>query len=188
MKELLDIVDELGNPTGKVVEREIAHQKGIRHRTSHVWLVRKRNNKVQVLLQKRSHNKDSFPDCYDISSAGHIPAGQDYAESALRELYEELGYRAKSEDLIYCGKRSFRLDENFHHREFHDFQVSAIYMIWLDLQETDFRLQKEEVSSVKWLDLDECMQAVKNNTIKHCIYLDELEIIYKRIIDIHTAK
>ena len=73
MKELLDIVDELGNPTGKVVEREIAHQKGIRHRTSHVWLVRKRNNKVQVLLQKRSHNKDSFPDCYDISSAGHIP-------------------------------------------------------------------------------------------------------------------
>ncbi len=188
MKELLDIVDELGNPTGKVVERETAHQKGIRHRTSHVWLVRKRNNKIQVLLQKRSHNKDSFPDCYDISSAGHIPAGQDYVESALRELYEELGYRAKPEDLIYCGKRSFRLDENFHQQEFHDLQVSAIYMMWLDLQETDFRLQKEEVSGVKWLDLDECIQAVKNNTIKHCIYLDELEIIYKKIIDIHTAK
>ncbi len=32
--------------------------------------------------------KDSFAGCYDISSAGHIPAGQDYLESALRELKE----------------------------------------------------------------------------------------------------
>ena len=27
--EILDICDELGNPTGKTVEREIAHQQGI---------------------------------------------------------------------------------------------------------------------------------------------------------------
>lgn len=37
--ELLDIVDENGCPTGETVERETAHRKGIRHRTSHVWLV-----------------------------------------------------------------------------------------------------------------------------------------------------
>ena len=34
--EILDICDELGNPTGKTVEREIAHQQGILHRTAHV--------------------------------------------------------------------------------------------------------------------------------------------------------
>ena len=27
--EILDICDELGNPTGKTVEREIAHQQGM---------------------------------------------------------------------------------------------------------------------------------------------------------------
>ena len=36
--EILDICDELGNPTGKTVEREIAHQQGILHRTAHVWI------------------------------------------------------------------------------------------------------------------------------------------------------
>lgn len=40
--EYLDIVDEMGNPTGEIVEREYAHRHGIRHRTSHVWLLRKK--------------------------------------------------------------------------------------------------------------------------------------------------
>ena len=73
--EILDICDELGNPTGKTVERKIAHQQGILHRTAHVWILRKKENKIQILLQKRSEQKDSFPGCYDISSAGHILAG-----------------------------------------------------------------------------------------------------------------
>ena len=52
--ELFDVVDEAGEPTGEIVEREEAHEKGIRHRTSHLWLVRKKNGILQVLLQKRS--------------------------------------------------------------------------------------------------------------------------------------
>lgn len=70
MQEILDIVDENGEPTGETVEREFAHADGIRHRTSHVWLARKRNGRAEILLQKRAENKDSYPGCYDISSAG----------------------------------------------------------------------------------------------------------------------
>ena len=51
--ELFDIVDENGIPTGKVEERTIAHKIGARHRTSHVWIVRKRDNHIEILLQKR---------------------------------------------------------------------------------------------------------------------------------------
>ena len=91
MKEFLDIVDENGQPTGEIVDRETAHAKGILHRTSHVWLARRKNGKVQILLQKRAEHKSSFPGCYDISSAGHIPAGDNYEVSAMRELEEELG-------------------------------------------------------------------------------------------------
>ena len=89
--EILDICDEFGNPTGKVEDREIIHQEGLLHRTAHVWLLRKENNQIEILLQKRSDAKDSFPGCYDISSAGHIPAGDGYFKSAKRELKEELG-------------------------------------------------------------------------------------------------
>ncbi|WP_330388539.1 NUDIX hydrolase [Butyrivibrio sp. ob235] len=90
--EYLDIVDENGNPTGETVERAYAHRNGVRHRTSHVWILRKREGKIQVLLQERADTK-SLPGCYDISSAGHITAGQDFRESAVRELHEELGFR-----------------------------------------------------------------------------------------------
>ena len=41
--EYIDIVDEQGNPTGEKVERSIAHSQGIRHRTAHIWIVRKVN-------------------------------------------------------------------------------------------------------------------------------------------------
>ena len=39
--EYLDLVDEAGNPTGEVVERTTAHAQGLRHRTCHVWLLRR---------------------------------------------------------------------------------------------------------------------------------------------------
>ena len=55
--EYIDIVDEQGIPTGETIERSIAHSKGIRHRTAHIWIVRKINNRYQVLMQKRAMNK-----------------------------------------------------------------------------------------------------------------------------------
>lgn len=103
MAEYLDVIDENGNVTGEVVDRKVAHDEGIRHRASHLWLVRKKNGKIQVLLQRRSSNKEAFPNCYDISSAGHVPAGDDFETSAIRELNEELGICANKKDLIFCG-------------------------------------------------------------------------------------
>lgn len=179
--EILDIVDEKGIPTGEVIERNQAHELGVLHRTSHVWIVRIKNHRLEILLQKRSATKDSYPHCYDISSAGHIPAGVDFIPSALRELKEELGYEAKPEDLIYCGQRRFQFDEIFHGKPFHDNQVSNVYLLWLDIEADALTLQKEEVDSVYWFDFEECIKMVKNNLIPHCIYLEELEMIKKAI-------
>ena len=164
--EILDICDELGNPTGKTVERKIAHQQGILHRTAHVWILRKKENKIQILLQKRSEQKDSFPGCYDISSAGHIPAGDNYGQSAVSEL-------------IDCGNRRFHFEEIFHGRLFKDNQVSKIFVLWKDLEEKDFVFVDHEVSEVKWLDFEKCYQDVKENKINHCIYIEELDIVKK---------
>ncbi len=181
MAEILDIVDEEGIPTGEVVDRNIAHSLGILHRTAHVWLLREKDDNIQVLLQKRSQNKDSFPDCFDISSAGHIPAGVDYISSALRELKEELGYEAKPDDLIYCGTRRFFIKENFHGKNFLDNQISNVYMIWVNKKENEFVLQKEEVSEVQWFDFYECMKNVEQNRFSHCIYLEELLFIKNKV-------
>lgn len=176
-QEWLDIVDEKGIPTGETVERTVAHREGIRHRSSHVWLFRLKENRVQILLQKRSPGKDSFPGCYDISSAGHIPAGVDFVPSALRELQEELGVICEASELDYCGQRSFYYEMEFYGEMFKDRQVSNVYALWLDKGESDFVLQQEEVESVKWLDFEECCELIRNNQIPHCIYVEEMEML-----------
>lgn len=175
--EILDIVDENGVPTGETVERDLAHSKGIRHRTSHVWLLRRREGAVQVLLQKRSDKKDSYPGCYDISSAGHIPAGTGFIPSALRELKEELGVEAAAEELIFCGQRNFMFQQEFHGKVFLDHQVSNVYALWLDQEEDMFLLQREEVEEVRWFDFKDCVEAVRENRIPNCIFMEELMML-----------
>ena len=79
--ELFDVIDSKGNPTGQIVSREKAHAEGIPHRTAHIWIIREKEGRVQILLQKRSQNKDSFPGKFDTSSAGHIQAGDEPLEN-----------------------------------------------------------------------------------------------------------
>ena len=181
MKEFLDIVDEKGEPTGEIIDRETAHAEGIPHRTSHLWLARRKDGKVQILLQKRAKHKSSFPGCYDISSAGHIPAGDGYLKSAIRELEEELGVTAEEKDLITCGDRKIVYDEVFFGKPFHDRQISRVFLLWMDREEKDFTLQESEVDGVRWMDFEECYEGVKNNAFENCISLEELDILKKML-------
>ena len=176
MKEYLDVVDGNGMPTGETVERSIAHREGFPHRTSHLWLVRKRDGRIQVLLQKRAMTK-SFPGCYDISSAGHIPAGQDYYPSAIRELKEELGLTAKESELIPCGDMKIVWDDVFFGIPYHDRQYTKVLLLWADIEEDQLTLQKEEVDGVLWIDLQDCMDRVAAGTIQNCISPEELKLV-----------
>ena len=175
--EILDIVDEHGEPTGKTVERETAHREGIRHRTAHVWLRRERDKKTQILLQKRSETKDSNPGCYDVSSAGHIPAGVDYIPSALRELEEELGLKASPGQLVPCGMRSMHKKGVFRGKVFDDNQVIRVFCLDLDVDPSELKLQESEVSEVCWMDLQEAKEGVINNSFPNCIAAEELEML-----------
>ena len=175
--EWLDIVDESGAPTGARVAREDAHRLGVRHRTAHLWLARRRGDTVELLLQLRSHEKDSNPDRYDISSAGHIPAGVDWIPSALRELKEELGLEAAPEELIDCGVRSFYHEAVFHGQPFRDRQVSRVYLLWRDVEPDALCLQTSEVAGVRWMEFGACLDAVRAGRIPNCIDPEELELL-----------
>lgn len=186
--EILDIVNQQGQPIGLTIDRETAHLEGVRHRTSHVWILRRREEQVEVLLQKRSRDKDSFPGCFDISSAGHIPAGVDFIPSALRELKEELGLEAQPQELVYCGQRSFSTQNIFKDRPFWNRQVSNVYILWRDVEPEALTLQKEEVESAVWFELHSCMEAVKAHAIPNCIALEELEMVAAKCGQNETMK
>ena len=163
--EYLDIVDEQGQPTGEIVSRTLAHTKGIRHRTAHIWIVRRENEHFQVLMQKRAMSKDSFPGKYDTSSAGHIQAGDEPLASGLRELAEELGIHAKPEDLEFAGCIHGNFAEEFHGKIFRDNEIAFVYIYQQPVDIETLVLQKEEVESVRWFDLEETYQNCRNRYI-----------------------
>ena len=147
--EIFDITDDNGFPTGETVSRSDAHDNGIPHRTAHIWIVRKQGESYQVLLQKRSANKDSFPSMYDTSSAGHIQAGDEPLESAQRELHEELGIRADEGDLSFAGKFHISYEMEFHGKMFRDNEIAFVYVYEKPVDETKLVLQTEEVEEVR---------------------------------------
>ena len=152
--ELFDVIDSKGNPAGQIVSREKAHAEGIPHRTAHIWIIRKKEGRVQILLQKRSQNKDSFPGKFDTSSAGHIQAGDEPLESALRELKEELGISATPEQLHFAGTFPISFAKEFHGKMFRDEEIAFVYIYQEPVNTAELVLQTEEVEEVQWFDLE----------------------------------
>ena len=177
--ELFDICDEQGNPTGDKVERSEAHAKGICHRTAHIWIAKQENGRYKVLLQKRSMDKDSFPGRYDTSSAGHIQAGDEPMESALRELGEELGINAQNEDLDFAGTFRIQYEKEFHGKMFRDNEVAFVFVYQKTVDIADLTIQKEELDGVSWFDLEETYEACKNHDQKFCVPIGGLETVRK---------
>lgn len=48
MEEIFDVTDDNGFPVGRTVTRSEAHDKGIPHRTAHIWIVRKAGDSYEV--------------------------------------------------------------------------------------------------------------------------------------------
>ena len=187
--EIFDIRSADGNVTGEKKERELVHRDGDIHGTAHVWIIRKnKGGTFDVLLQLRSKEKDAFPDCYDISSAGHLLAGQDYLESALRELEEELGIKAKKKDLKYIGMYYSELSTEFYGKPFINNEISAVYIYDKYVDILKLELQVEEVQSVRWMEFTECRNRIKAGTLKHSIILDEFLMLGEAVKKLDQEK
>ncbi|KAB2004860.1 hypothetical protein ES319_D11G229900v1 [Gossypium barbadense] len=75
--EYLDVLTKIGKKIGKKIggskPRGDVHRDGDYHKAVHVWIFTESTQ--ELLLQKRADCKDSWPGLWDISSAGHISAG-----------------------------------------------------------------------------------------------------------------
>lgn len=101
-EELFVVVNKSDKIIGYSSRYECHHNKNLIHRAVGVIIY---NDKGQILLQKRSKNKDLMPGYYTVSASGHVDKGETYKQAALRELNEELGIQTK-----LTKKRKFLLD------------------------------------------------------------------------------
>ncbi len=176
-EERFDVCDELGRPTGETVSRERAHREGIPHRTVHVWIARERGGRWEVLLQKRSRDKDSFPGLWDTSSAGHIQAGDEPLPSALRELEEELGLRASAEDLRPIGRCRIAYEKVFHGVRFRDHEIVWVYLCTAPVDAAALRPQPEEIEALDWFGLKEVAAEIAVSRERFCVPREGLGLL-----------
>ncbi len=95
MAEIYDVVDEQDRVIGRASRKE-CHQKQLIHRIVHILILR---SDGMLVLQKRSPRMDTYPNCITSSAAGHVAAGETYANAATRELEEELGLLARLQEV-----------------------------------------------------------------------------------------
>ena len=149
MKEYIDIVDELGNVTGEVLEKDEAHKLGKWHLTAHVWIY---NSNGEILFQKRALTKSTFPGLWDISVAGHVSTGESVEVGAYREILEEIGLDVDINDLekVFVVKEShYHENVDWFNNEFHH-----VFIYKYDGNIDVFKLQEEEVEAVRFLSIE----------------------------------
>lgn len=99
MAELLDIVDMQDQVIGQL-EREEVHRRGLTCRIVHICFVTPTGD---VILQKRSMTKASYPGRLTTTASGHVTSGESYQEAAVKETLEETGIQLTIDDLQYLG-------------------------------------------------------------------------------------
>jgi isopentenyldiphosphate isomerase len=96
--ELFVVVDEDDTILEYRTRYDCHHDTSLIHRAVGVIIA---NDKGEMLLQKRSLNKDSGAGQYDLAVTGHVAKGESYEETALREMQEEIGVSA---DIAFVDK------------------------------------------------------------------------------------
>lgn len=169
--EYIDIFDENNNPTGEVKEKTQAHEDGNFHRTAHIWIM---NDKKELLLQKRSATKKSHPNCWDISGAGYIMAGESVIDGAIRELKEELGIKTNENELKFIAiVKSTKNPKNM------EFQY--VYLLKCNKQVEEYIFEDNEVSEVKYVHFKELEKMVEERVDGLLIHEEEYKKLFEFI-------
>lgn len=168
MSELFDILNEKGEKTGILKERDAVHRDGDCHGSVHIWICRE----GKVLLQKRKENKESFPGYYDAAATGHVGAGETFEQAAVRELYEEMHIKARESDFIKAFDEIMHVDSEFLGKRFISNEYTRIFVLKNSVDLSDLSYQKEEISGILWIAFDELL--LKLAPDKYCMTEDEL--------------
>lgn len=158
--EMVNIYDEkTGEKTSAVISKDSAHKLGIWHGSIHLIIVNK--DKTKTLFQKRCSVKKLYPNMWDIAVGGHISSEESENKAVKRELNEELGLNPDKYDIKFIKQYKEELNNNgIDSKEF-----VSVFVIYSDIDISDIKLQKEEVSDVKWITKDEMNKLIKDKKV-----------------------
>ncbi len=172
MTELIDVLDESGNPTGNVETKKKIYDDGSWHRSVHIWVM---NSDQELLVQKRNPKKKTFPNLWAISAAGHVMTGETSLESGIRELEEELDIKADPEELEYLFTiKRITPYKNSYIRVFDD-----VYLLRRDINVDKTKLQIEELTDIKFIYYEYLESIFKNGDNTYVPYTEEHQRLFE---------
>ncbi len=143
--EQIDIYDQNGNPTGKIVSRETPLGKGEYRLAVGIWI---QDSSGRIFLTRRSMEKSYAPGKWE-NPAGHVQAGETPEYAVIRELWEETGISVKTEQLIFLGASCA-----------HPY-LGRDYGVRLDVALQDVKLQAGETCEAKWVSFSEFVRMIE---------------------------
>lgn len=148
-EEMLDIVNERGEPLGVAPRSRIHGDPSLIHKVVHILVI---NIGGDVLLQKRSMQKDVAPGRWDTSVGGHVEHGEDVTTALERELKEELGLTGEPEFLY-----------SYIHSNPHETELVYTYRLMHEGRGISF--SREEIDEVRFWGEGEIKNAIGTKTL-----------------------
>lgn len=156
-RELLEVYDAAGNPTGVAKARGPVHIDGDWHLAFFCWVARPTPSGVEILLQHRAARKDVWPLRFDASAAGHVRFGESMKEAA-REVREELGIAVELSDMIPLGRHR---QQHHHANGLIDREHHALHLLTPGPADTAYRPDPHEVTGLAWIAADDLLGLVE---------------------------
>ena len=151
--EIWDILDENGNPTGRIHERGKRMNDGEHHLEVSVMI---ENDNGEYLISQRSAHKSSFPNMWEFTG-GNAIAGDDSLTTAMKEVREELG--------VILNPRNGRMIK--HHVPCSNATCHGLVDVWLFRQNADIStviLDPDETCDAMWASRDEINRMIDDGT------------------------
>jgi isopentenyldiphosphate isomerase len=171
-RELLEVYDPDGNPTGQAKPRGAVHLEGDWHLAFFCWIARpgptrdvdrpgastpSSAQRIEILLQHRAARKDVWPLRFDASAAGHIRFGESLEEAA-REVREELGIQVELSDMIGLGRHR---QQHQHANGLIDREHHALHLLTPGPSDEAYLPDPLEVAGLAWIGADDLLALVE---------------------------
>ncbi|MFW0886255.1 UNVERIFIED_CONTAM: NUDIX hydrolase [Pseudomonas sp. JL1] len=161
--ELIAWVDKDDNLLGSLVRSDL-RERGLIGRGTYIMLF---NSAGELCVHRRTLSKAIYPGFWDVAAGGMVQANETYAESAARELAEELGVSGvelTAHDHFYFEDSGSRL------------WCSAFSAVW----DGPLILQPEEVLEARFLAVDQVL-----DEIQHKPYCPDSLAALERYLRVH---
>lgn len=143
--ELLDVYNDNGERTGRVVERGTSKDSFSKEEHIAVAIIFIENSNHEFLIQKTSKEKGG----HYSSTGGHVDHNEKPMDSIKREVQEELGIDIYHDEIIDLGFLLF------------DFPIRFVFYLKKDISLDDIVTQKEEVENVYYMKEEEIKDLIQ---------------------------